>query len=363
MPRNKRFNPNSTPVPVAARVQAGPAGTQTTIDAIKIVQTAVKPWIDKLEAVLGYKVIAFYLEDQAVPAAMADEQVLHLFEHLRRIGKQQRLGLWINSRGGASEVPWRIVSLIREFADEFSVLIGYRAHSAATVVALGANEIVMTEMAELGPVDPSRNHPLLPKEEKDGKHVPIAISVQDLRHVLKFLERELGKDKLTPNAAATVYTALFEKVHPLAIGALEQSWTLSQQISEQVLGTHMAHDSEDEKAKIMAIVDRLSDYYKSHLYQISRKEAKAIGLKAREATAVEGHIMWMLYLAYQGIQIDGKVDLGGQQGICRRLGHIDSTVGDSLGLALYTQKQPPEAIGARWESQWLVEPVVPPGVP
>lgn len=45
--------------------------------------------------------------------------------------------------------------MFREYSQKgsFSVLIPYRAHSAATVIALGADEIVMTKKAELGPID------------------------------------------------------------------------------------------------------------------------------------------------------------------------------------------------------------------
>ncbi|MDQ6945451.1 MAG: hypothetical protein M3256_04080 [Actinomycetota bacterium] len=291
-------------------------------------------------------------------AALADEQVLWLYEHLRRIGVQQQLGLWLLSRGGASETPWRLVSLIREYTEKFVVLLPYRAHSAATVVALGADEIVMTPISELGPVDPSRTHPLLPR---DGDSA-IAISVQDLRHLLKFLEREVGEG-LTGDAAASVYTALFEKVHPLAVGALEQTWALAQQISEQVLSTHMPHENEADVARIKAIVERLSDHYKSHQYQINRREAKAMGLNVRNASDEQAFIMWELYLAYQRLQIEGKADFGaGHEVQARRLGHIDSVVGGVLGLGLVDPDKPGQLTGSRWEAKWTAEPAVPPGV-
>lgn len=116
----------------------------------------------------------------------------------------------------------------------------------------------------MGPVDPSRRHPLVPKEEQrspvgggaEPVLTPIPISVQDLRHVLDFVKREMGED-LSPDAAARVYTALFDKVHPLAIGALEQSWALANQVTERVLSTHMDPDADADKIK--ALRDRLSD--------------------------------------------------------------------------------------------------------
>ena len=319
-----------------------------------LIQANIHPLLGALESACGHKVIAYFLDEQG---AIADEQVFHLYEHLRRLGKQDVLCLWIHSRGGATEVPWKMVSLLREFSDHISVLVPYRALSAATQIALGADEIVMTEMGELGPVDPSRRHPLLPREEvRTGERKPIPISVQDLRHVLKFLEREIGKDKLTPEAAATVYTALFEKVHPLAIGALEQSWALAQQVSEGLLLTHMKGDGAAERVK--AIVDRLSDHYKSHLYQIGRREAREMGLPVRDATAAEAHAMWELYLGYMNVQIVGEGMADKEPILLRRLGHIDSTCAITTGMEL-VRKSDGESIGARWASRWLVAPAVP----
>jgi len=317
----------------------------------ELVRAQVFPYVEALEQVRGRKLIAYFLDEGA---ALADEQMLHLYEHLRRIGKQEQIDLWVSSRGGATEIPWKIVSLLREFARRFAVLVPYRAHSAATHIALGADEIVMTEMSELGPVDPSRRHPLLPKEKtRTGAEIPIPISVQDLRHVLEFIEREMGKD-LAPDAAATVYTALFDKVHPLAIGALEQSWALARQISERVLSTHM--DTDAEKEKIGAIVDRLSDYYKSHLYQIGRREARGMGLNVVDASDEEAAAMWLLYVAYSNVQIQGEGEVEGEPAVVSRLGHIDSMAGSTIGLGMAKKSEPRELVGSRWQSRWLVEP-------
>jgi hypothetical protein len=307
-----------------------------------------------LEEILGFPVIAYFLDDSA---AIADEQMSHLFEHVRRVGHVPTLGLWISSRGGATEVPVKIVSLMREYADRFVVLVPYRAHSAATQVALGADEIVMSPMAELGPVDPSRRHPLLPKEPggENGQDVPISVAVQDLRHVVQFVDREVGgAGKLTPEAAATIYTSIFNKVHPLAIGALEQTWALSQQVCERVLSTHM--DPATEAVAIKAIVERLSDYYKSHLYQIDRREAKEIGLKVRDATDAESDAMWALLVTFSNIQLGGDGEIGGEKALVNRLGHLASRAGSTIGLGMRKVDSPEAVAATRWESKWRVAP-------
>ncbi len=77
-------------------------------------------------------------------------------DHLLRLPARpiEKLDIFLVSNGGSGTVPWRLVSLFREFSRSFSVLIPYRAYSAASLLALGADEIVMHPFGELGPIDP-----------------------------------------------------------------------------------------------------------------------------------------------------------------------------------------------------------------
>ena len=226
---------------------------------------------------------------QTSPQAKIGEGIVRpLYDQLESIGDVEHLDLVLDTLGGNVEMPWRIVSLIREFCDRFSVLIPYRAASAGTLLALGADEIVMTRLAVLGPIDPRTSHPLLPGEVKE-------VSVQDMRHAMQFI-RQAGVDIVgdefayTPDAVAQLVCVLFDKVHPLAIGAIEQAYALAKLAGRRCLETHMSADDDNEK--IQRIVDRLSDEYKSHGYQIPRKEAKSIGLKVKQpGKRVEGVLM------------------------------------------------------------------------
>ena len=63
---------------------------------------------------------------------------------------------------------------------------------------------------------------------------------------MQFIREAAGTDKempYTPEAMAQIFTALFDKIHPLAIGAIEQSYALSKLIGMQCLGTHMDPDA------------------------------------------------------------------------------------------------------------------------
>lgn len=237
------------------------------------------PLIAAIEKIRNSRVIVYWTS----PAAKVSAGVaMSLYDQLVAIGKTERIDLVLLTNGGDTDAPWRIVSLIREFCDHFGVLLPHQAMSAGTAISLGANEIIMTPLSVLGPIDPSRSHPLLPRREGSEEAEPI--SVQDMRHAMKFIREAAGSDKempYTPEAMAQIFTALFEKIHPLAIGAIEQSYALSKLVGKQCLGTHM--DPVNDKEKISAIVDKLCDDFKYHGYQIGRKEARQVGLNAVDA--------------------------------------------------------------------------------
>ncbi len=248
--------------------------------------------LTRLEKLRGSKLLIFFASETTY---MNDDVPLIMFKLLRELGKTNKIDLLLHSRGGNTEVPAKLVPLIRNYCDDFSVLIPYRAHSAATHIALGADEIVMGPMSELGPVDPSRRHPLLPKD-KDGNSIPI--SVQDLKHVIDLLKREGPEEQYTPEALALIFSKMFEYVHPLAIGAIEQSYALAKIISKKLLLTHM--DPEKDMKEIERIANELSDGFKSHSYQICWKEATELGLPVCYNEDELYSLMWELYEKYFG---------------------------------------------------------------
>lgn len=70
---------------------------------------------------------------------MADDVVRLLYDHLEAGREKAKTGvdLFIHSNGGQGTVPWRVVSLIREYTESFAVLVPHKAFSAATLVAIG----------------------------------------------------------------------------------------------------------------------------------------------------------------------------------------------------------------------------------
>jgi len=149
--------------------------------------------IQEIEKKRLSKVIAYVTSDRPnLSVQIAGDVVSLIHEHILSLKEeeQSKLDFFIYSRGGQSDVPWTIVSMFKEYSPKgsFSVLIPYRAHSAATVIALGADEIVMTKKAELGPIDITIvSGPYNPTEEDSNQRLPI--SVEDVTGYFSLLEK------------------------------------------------------------------------------------------------------------------------------------------------------------------------------
>ncbi len=232
---------------------------------------------------------------------IAGDVVSIIHEHILELTEEERskLDLFIYSRGGQSDVPWAIVSMFREYGQKgsFSVLIPYRAHSAATVIALGADEIVMTKKAELGPIDITMNSgPYNPTEKNSEQRLPI--SVEDVTGFFSLLEK-VGCAR--PDEKMAGFNLLANKVHPLALGTVSRLLEQTKLVALRLLSTRAIPFSEEENHEI---VRRLSSEVYSHSHTISRTEAvKYIGLK-QVKSAEEDNIsdeLWSLFKEYRDL--------------------------------------------------------------
>ncbi|MGB9749307.1 MAG: SDH family Clp fold serine proteinase [Caldisericia bacterium] len=249
-----------------------------------------KSLIKEIENLRKSKVIVYFL---GLNSTIAQDAVEIIYNNLRRIGKVEKIDLFLHTTGGFLEVPLKIVNIIREFTNKFSVLVPYRAHSAGTLLALGADEIVMGKMAELTPVDPQTRSPLNPKGLK-GELLPV--SIQDLTSFFDFLESKGIKEK------KEIMNTLLSNLHPLVIGSVNRSLYLIKHTMERLL--IYSSYSEEEKNKI---IELLSCGLPSHTYLITRNEAKDI-LKDKVVFSDENLdlLMWNLYQVYMA-SLDPRV--------------------------------------------------------
>lgn len=248
--------------------------------------------IQDIEQRRGSHVICYLTSlRQGVPGQMAEDAVREIFDHLLAIPERpiEKLDFFLCSNGGDGVIPWRLVPVFRHFARSLAVLVPYHAYSAATILALGANEIVMHPFGVLGPIDPTVTNEFNP-QDPPGRLV--GISVEDVKAYVNFVKETVGirhEDELVKMLAI-----LAEKVHPLALGNVERFISQSRMIARKLLNTHMDDVSDRD---IEDIVESLASRLYFHGHPINRAEAeRELRLKVAKDVPVEVEdSIWRLY--------------------------------------------------------------------
>lgn len=235
--------------------------------------------IRNLEEYRESKVLIYITGDRRGLETKIAMDIFPMFhEHLRNFGKQKKIDLFIYSLGGLTIAGYALVNLIREFCDEFNVIIPFKALSTATLIALGANEIIMTPMGQLSPIDPSVEHPLGPIIQIPGQaRAGIApVSVEDVNAFIDLAKKEV--DLKEEDSLKRVFELLAEKIHPLVLGAVHRSREQIGFLASNLMKYHSDNDKDIDN--IVAILTRERF---SHSYIISRREAKEnLGLNISE---------------------------------------------------------------------------------
>jgi hypothetical protein len=221
-----------------------------------------RPVIERLSAALGEPVFTYW---NSTKGSICQNDVVGLYALLHEAGQIDRLSLFVKSDGGSGQAALRMVNLLRQYAKHLTILAPLECQSAATMLALGADRILMGPLAHLSAVDTSLTHDLSPIDRDNDR---VSVSNDELLRVIR-LWTEQAKD-----STANPYEALFPFVHPLVIGAVDRSSALSTRICEEILSYHM--ESAENSREISNI---LNSGYPSHNYPITLREAKRIGLK------------------------------------------------------------------------------------
>lgn len=258
-----------------------------------------KQLIQQIEKTRNSKVITYITSDRQGPvnARVAMDIIPIISKQLRQIGKVENIDLFLYSTGGDTMVPWRLVSMIREYCNKFSVLIPYKAHSAASMISLGADEIVMTDLSELSPIDPSTANVFNPSDPTNPQS-KIPISVEDVMAYFDLAKNKFGiKSDEDLTKVFNKFVESNPQIHPLALGNVNRTHNLIRRLAERLLKSHKNQIKDDE---IQKIVDYFTEKLYSHQYFIGRKEAKEdLGVKTVVEASVElAKAMTELYESY-----------------------------------------------------------------
>lgn len=100
------------------------------------------------------KLIVYIAKIGNQKSAINTDDVAPIGSMLANCGSVENLDLMIHSPGGNGTTAEKIVEMCRKYTTkEFRVIVPNMAKSAATIIALGADKVVMGYCSELGPID------------------------------------------------------------------------------------------------------------------------------------------------------------------------------------------------------------------
>jgi len=257
--------------------------------------------IREIEEERGSRVLAYVTGDrQHLETKIGYDTFPFIAYHLTNMGRTPKTDLFLYSTGGSTIAGYSLVNMIREFSDSFGVLIPFKALSCATLVALGADDIVMSKMGQMSPIDPSVQHPLGPSIQVPGlagARQVLPANVEDIFNYLDLARKELNITD--SDSLERLLENLTDKVHPLVLG---HSYRLREQIeflARTLLSYHMTDDE-----KIGHIVENFIRGRYSHSYIFGRREAvEVLDLPIREENRTEELILSLFYEYQQLLEL------------------------------------------------------------
>jgi hypothetical protein len=226
---------------------------------------------------------------------IANQDIAAIGDILCSMGNVDYLDLIINSPGGDATVADKIVNLCRGHTlKEFRVVVPNRAKSAATLIALGADKIVMGISSELGPIDPQ---------------IPINISgflqfisahdfINALDEILAKIDESKKKNENTDHLLVMLSTFNLPFIEKC-----KREISYISEIAQKYLTNHMLKkysDPEERRRIAKIITDSLTStaIQKSHAKIIDFKAIKDLDIKLEIEYLEETTNLWKLIWEY-----------------------------------------------------------------
>ncbi len=220
---------------------------------------------------------------------MSSDSITKIIDIIGHIPSEVKdIDFMIISNGGDPITSLRIISILRERFEHITVIVPYVAYSAATILALGADDIMMHPFSNLGPVDPQLT---IAKTNMIGQNSDLHFSSEDIRNYIEFLKEDIGITDQAHLAAAL--SNLTAEVGAIPIGNAKRSQQLSLSLSKRMLETHLS-----DVTSASNIAQKLNSSFYHHGYAVSRKEAQEIGLNITIPTKSEEKIIWSIWQDY-----------------------------------------------------------------
>ena len=198
----------------------------------------------------------------------------------------ETLELLVHSPGGHSDVAYELASFFRNHCKSLHILIPVYATSAATLLCLNADKILMGDFAHLGPIDVQLSDelehgheyfsPLSEFKSMQFLREYAAESLEFLTHVLTDLgmSKRQALHEAIPGVAEMM-KPLYSHIEPSKLGSYGRALAEAEEYAKRLLDSVQNPEAEE-------IAQQLVWEYPSHDFVIYRSEARELGLPVQK---------------------------------------------------------------------------------
>lgn len=227
---------------------------------------------------------------------------------LRRMGDVGSLDVMLDSGGGDLDAAFKTLKILKLHAKDTAIIVPFYAKSAATLIALGGDNLVLCKGGELGPMDPQV------LDFSTGHYVPVS----SIKETVDFLEG-LGDQ--------VVKASLTEKIPTLMVGAYKASAEASKQYLEEVIADRNLPNTK-------ALIETFTEKFFSHGYAMDALFLRKNGINVSGLDDETESMFYELLDCYMDATRAGD-ESGGVTIIHSDVGHTVIRGGDPATRVLY----------------------------
>ena len=185
--------------------------------------------------------------------------------------QERELDFIIHSPGGSAEAAESLVEYLRQRFDHIRVIVPIAAMSAATMMALSADEVVMGQHSQLGPIDPQ----FIISTPEGARTAPA-------RAILKQFELAKRECQNPENLAA--WMPILRTYAPGLLTQCEASQEVATNMVAGWLERYMLAGQTEAKEKSQEIANWFANFemFGSHGRRVGREQAREIGVRVVE---------------------------------------------------------------------------------
>lgn len=242
--------------------------------------------IEEIEQVTGRRLI-IYLANLSHPLnSITRDDIAPFSELVSSLANDCDVDFMLESPGGDPNAAETIVNTLLSKAKNLRLIIPQAAKSAATMISLAADEILMSDTSELGPIDPQ---------------IPMLTNLGTVyRPAQAFLNglEAIKKEHTSSQTLNPAYWPFLQGVDAALIDSCNKAIEHSKNLAIKWLSRSMCSDL----PKCQYIAKELTDIdkYPNHGAVINYSEAQTIGLKVTYMPPSNPvwELMWRLYIRY-----------------------------------------------------------------